>query len=52
MIASRMAVGLWVLLFVALVVTALAGFNASWVLLVLLAVYIVLFQLGARIRKR
>ncbi len=52
MTVARIAVGLWALLFIALVITALAGFSASWVILVLLVVYVVLFQLGARIRKR
>lgn len=52
MTVSRIAIGLWILLFLSLAITALAGFSASWVLLVLLAVYVVLFQLGARIRKR
>lgn len=52
MFDSRMALALWALLFILLIVTALAGFHASYVLLILLAVYIVMFQVGARIRKR
>ncbi len=52
MTTSRIAVALWVLLFIALALTAFAGFGASRVLLVLLGAYIVLFQLGARLRKR
>lgn len=52
MAASRMALALWILLGLLLLVTAIAGFHASYVLMVLLLAYIVLFQLGARIRKR
>lgn len=52
MFDSTMALVLWALLFILLVVTALAGFHASYVLLVLVAAYIVMFQVGARIRKR
>ncbi len=52
MAASRMAAALWAMLLLLLLVTAVAGFHASYVLIVLLGVYILLFQLGARIRKR
>lgn len=52
MFATKMAVALWILLFVFLVVTAIAGFHPSYVVLVLLFAYIVIFQLGARIRGR
>ncbi len=52
MTASRMAVALWILLGILLLVTAIAGFHASYVLMVLFFAYIVIFQLGARIRRR
>lgn len=52
MSAARMAIALWILLFAFLIVTAIAGFHPSYVVLVLLLVYIVIFQLGARIRRR
>ncbi len=52
MTASRMALGLWFLLFIFLIVTAFAGFHPSFVVLVLLIVYVAIFQLGARIRRR
>lgn len=50
--ASALAVVLWVMLFLLLLATALAGFRASYVILVLLGAYVVMFQLGARVRKR
>lgn len=52
MTASRIAFALSVLLFAVLLTTAIAGFRPSFVLLILIVVYVVIFQLGARIRKR
>lgn len=52
MTASGAAKILWIVLFIFLLVTAVAGFRPSLVLMILLVVYIVIFQLGSRIRKR
>ncbi|MDA8081416.1 MAG: hypothetical protein M0Z96_07385 [Actinomycetota bacterium] len=52
MAASRMAVALWILLGMLLLVTAIAGFRASYVIIVLFFAYLVMFQFGARIRRR
>jgi hypothetical protein len=52
MTASGAAMILWVLLFIFLLITAIAGFRPSLVVMVLLVVYVVIFQLGSRIRKR
>lgn len=52
MAARKVALILWVVLFAFLIITAIAGFSPSYILLVLLIAYVVMFQLGSRIRKR